>query len=200
MKIGIDTDGVLTDLYAYNYNLGKNVLKKKLVNPSGYNMEEMFGVGIGWKLIHGLKCFFQYCKEWEPREHAAEMIQKLNQDGHQLYEITARKFVMMRNPLGSYSRRLLEDWYQKHGMEFRKIVYCSESGAPQEKYKACVENNCHIMIEDKPDVAEYLIEKGIKVILFDAPYNQAVTGKLMVRVHDWLETYEVIQTIIAENN
>ena len=56
------------------------------------------------------------------------------------------------------------------------------------------------MIEDKPDVAEYLIEKGIKVILFDAPYNQAVTGKLMVRVHDWLETYEVIQTIIAENN
>ena len=200
MKIGIDTDGVLTDLYAYNNNLGKNVLKKRMINPSGYNMEEMFGVGVVWKLVYGLKYFFQYCEEWEPREHATEMIQKLNADGHQLYEITARKFVTMRNPLGVYSRRLLEEWYQRHEMAFEKIVYCSESGAPEEKYRACVENHCSIMIEDKPDVAEYLMEKGIKVVLFDAPYNQSVTGEQMVRVKDWIEAYEVIQTIIAEEN
>lgn len=195
MNIGIDTDGVLTDLYEYNYELGKEVLKRELINPKGYDVTEMFGVGRVWKMFFGLKYFFKYCKEWPPREKASEIIQLLNNEEHQLYEITARKFVTMQNPLGVYSKYLLEQWYKKHDMKFEEIILCSEKNAPEEKLRGCIYSGCRIMIEDKPDVAGLLAANGIHVLLFDAPYNRKVEGENITRVYSWQEVYESIQAI-----
>lgn len=195
MNIGIDTDGVLTDLYGFNYEIGTKVLGRQLINPSGYNLREMFGVKKSWELLFGLKYFFQYSKKWPPREKAPEMIQQLKKNGHRLYEITARKFVTMKNPLGWYSKRLLMRWYKEHGMLFDKIILCSEHGAPEEKLKGCRETACQIMIEDKPDVAEHLAASGIQILLFDAPYNQQVKGENITRVFGWEEAYEIIRRL-----
>ena len=193
MNIGIDTDGVLTDLYGYNYDLGINILKRELINPEGYDVKSMFGVSDCWQLFHGLKYFFRYCKEWPPREQAPEVIGRLNREGHQLYEITARKFVTMKNPLGRYSKNLLKQWYKTYGLEFKEIILCAEKNAPEEKLKGCLKSGCRIMIEDKPDVAELLAENGIQIVLFDAPYNQHVTGANITRVFSWQEIYELIR-------
>ena len=199
MNIGIDTDGVLTDLYGFNYEIGTKVLKKELINPSGYNLKEMYGVKKSWELFHGLKYFFSYSKNWPPREQAPEMIRQLKNDGHRLNEITARKFVTMKNPLGWYSKYLLFKWYGKYGMKFDEIIFCSEKNAPEEKLKGCIQTGCKIMIEDKPDVAELLATKGIQILLFDAPYNKQVVGENIRRVFYWQEVYEIIQGMNLEN-
>jgi len=195
MNIGIDTDGVLTDLYGFNYEIGTKVLEKELINPSGYNLKEMYGVKKSWELFHGLKCFFTYSKDWPPREQAPEMIQQLKNDGHRLCEITARKFVTMKNPLGWYSKYLLMKWYGKYEMNFDEIIFCSEKNAPEEKLKGCMQTDCKIMIEDKPDVAELLATNGIRILLFDAPYNRKVRGVNITRVYTWEEVYEKIRLI-----
>ena len=198
MNIGIDTDGVLTDLYGFNYEIGTKVIKQELINPSGYNLKEMYGVKKSWELFHGLKCFFEYSKNWPPREKAPEMIRQLKNDGHRLNEITARKFVTMKNPLGWYSKYLLKKWYDKYEMKFDEIILCSEKNAPEEKLKGCIQTGCKVMIEDKPDVAELLAANGIQILLFDAPYNQLVKGENITRVYNWEDVYEELQLIANE--
>ena len=41
------------------------------------------------------------------------------------------------------------------------------------------------MIEDKPDVALYLAERGIKVLMVDAPYNLDTKHENIIHVKDW---------------
>lgn len=195
MIIGVDCDGVLTDMSAYIYEYGEKFFKRKPVNPDGYSTSEIFDCTDKDEFLFGLRYFFTYCKKWPPRENASEIISKLKDDGHDLYEITARKFVITHNPLGWYSRYLYEHWLKKHGFDFKDIFYCSESNAPEDKLKGCLKYSAELMIEDKPDVALHLADNGIKILLFDARYNQNVNHDNIIRVYDWNDVYEKIVKI-----
>lgn len=192
MIIGVDADGVLTDMQEFNYTYGKLYFKKEIVNPNGYSVKEIFNKGPLGELMYGLKYLPKYCKEWSPRENAVEIIAKLNRDGHELHEITARKFVTFKNFIGKWSRETFEQWLKENGLEFNSIQYCSESNTPKDKLLACKKLNVDVMIDDKRDVALHLAENGIPVILFDAPYNQGLEHKNIRRVKSWAEIYEVI--------
>ncbi len=195
MNIGIDTDGVLTDLYAYNYSIGKKALKREPDNPTGYDVREMYGLSEKQEFRIGLKYFFKYCKKWPPREGAVEVIERLNSEGHQLYEITARKFVTKKNMLGWYSKHLLFRWYKRHGMHFKEIILCSEEHSPEEKLAGCIRSGVTLMIEDKPEVVELLNKNNIRVLMFDAPYNREVKGENVMRVKSWGEVEKRIREI-----
>ena len=192
MIIGIDCDGVLTDMSAYIYEYGEKWFKRKPVNLDGYSTAEIFDCTDKDEFRFGLRYFFTYCKKWPPRENASEIIRKLNNDGHTLYEITARKFVTMHNPLGWYSRYLYEHWLKKHDFDFKDIFYCSEGNAPEDKLKGCLKYSAVLMIEDKPEVALHLADNKITVLLFDTRYNQNVKHDNIIRVYDWNDVYEKI--------
>ena len=198
MKIGIDCDGVLTDMTAYICEYGEKWFKRKPVNPSGYSTAEVFGCTEKEELRFGLKYFFVYCKKWPPRSQAVEVNRKLREQGYELYEITARKFVMMKNPLGWYSRHLFKKWIKKHGFKFDGVHFCSESHSPEDKLEGCRRFQVDVMIDDRPEVVLYLANKGIKVLMVDAGYNQDVSHPNVVRVYDWNEIYEKIQSMIKE--
>ena len=195
MRIGIDADGVLTDMSKFYFEQGERYFKRKPSNPAGYSISEIFGCSAKQEFRFGLRYFVKYCKDCPPREHCSEVIAKLNREGHQLYEITARKFVTMNNPLGWYSRKLFENWVRRYQMSFEDIYYCSESSAPTDKLKGCKQFGVDLMIDDRPNVALYLAENGIKVLLFDARYNQNVEHKNIVRVDDWDDIYRRITTV-----
>ena len=195
MKIGIDADGVLTDMSAFNYEYGERYFKRKPENLNGYGVMEQFGCTKGQELRFGLRYFITYCKKWPPREGCSEVISRLNADGQELYEITARKFVTMKNPLGWYSCRMFRKWLERYGISFRDIHYCSESNSPEDKLEGCRRFGIDIMIDDKPEVVYFLAEHGIRVLMFDAPYNQGISGDNIIRVMDWEDVYRKIQTI-----
>ena len=195
MKIGIDTDGVLTDMAGFLQLTGKQYLKREPVKMQAYNIEEMFNTSKIEKLRYGMSLFLNYCKNCPPRENTQKVIEQLNKDGHELFEITARKFVTMKNPLGWYSKKLLLKWYKKHGLHFSKIVFCSEKNTGPAKAKACIEHGAKIMVEDRPEVAECLAKNGITVLLFDAPYNQNIHDQNIMRVYSWNEIYDYIKEI-----
>lgn len=48
------------------------------------------------------------------------------------------------------------------------------------------------MIFDRPEIVLYLAEKGIRVLMMDAPYNQDVQHENIVRVFGWKDVYEKI--------
>ena len=54
------------------------------------------------------------------------------------------------------------------------------------------------MMEDNPDTAMTLAGNGIKVLLFDAPYNRKAVSENLIRVKNWdeAERYLRYQNII----
>lgn len=195
MKIGIDTDGVLTDMASYLQKMGRYYLNREPSDTTAYNVEDIFCTSKWEKMRYGIPLFVNYCKKCPPREGTKRVIEKLNKEGYELHEVTARKFVTMKNPLGLYSKKLLLKWYKKHGLEFKSIVFCSEKNTGVEKTNACLNLNIKIMVEDRPEIAVKLAEDDITVLLFDAPYNQNCSGERIVRCFSWDDVYKQIKSL-----
>ncbi len=192
MVIATDADGVLTDMSEFNYTYGESFFGHKPLNPSGYTTAEIFGESKLREFLFGLRHFYDYCYRLEPRENASEVCRELCTKGHNMYVITARKFSTMKNPLGSLSRNLFRKWSNKNGLKFKKIFFCSEKNTPPQKLEYCRQISADIMIDDKPDIALYLAENGVRVLLFDAPYNKSAKHKNITRVYNWNEIYSYI--------
>lgn len=196
LVIGVDADGVLTDMSAWNIREGKKFFKKDPVNPKGYGPCDIFGVSKKDEFIFGLFNLDNYCSEEPPRVGAVEVLNKLKNEGHELHEITARKFTTFNNALGSHYRKLFENWLKQHfSGVFKSIQYCSEVDSPTDKLIACSKLGVNVMIEDKPEVAIHLANNGIKVLLVDAPYNQELEHPNMIRVKNWYQVYEQIKLL-----
>ena len=193
MIIGVDCDGVLTDMSSFILTCGELWFKRAPSNPSGYSIVDAFGCTQREEIKFGLRYFFKYCRNWPPREGAVETVSALNDESHVLYEISSRKFVTMRNPLGAYSRFLYKTWLQKNGFHFQGIYFCAESEAAEEKLAYCRDCGAELMVDDRSDVALLLAENGIPVLLYDAPYNQDFEHPNVVRVYNWNDIYNAIQ-------
>lgn len=195
MVIGIDADGVLTDMSGFNCKYGEKFFGHKPVDPAGYRTGEIFGENRTREFLFGLRYFYEYCSRLEPRENAADVCRALDSAGHSLYVITARKFSTMKNPLSSLSRNLFRSWTEKNDLPVNDILFCSEVNTPPQKLEHCRRIGADIMIDDKSDIALFLAENGMKVLLFDAPYNQETVHKNITRVRSWDE----IQQYISES-
>ncbi len=192
MIIGIDADGVLTDMAGFNREYGERFWKCKPTNPTAYKTGDMFGVGHGQEILFGIRYFNEYCRKLAPRKGAAAVNRRLNADGHGLYILSARKYATMNNPLGWLSKSMFTGWLQKNRLHFKRIFFCTEKNTPVEKFRFCKRISADIMIDDNPEVALYLAENGIKVFLFDAPYNIGIRHKNITRVHSWAEICRII--------
>lgn len=191
--VGCDADGVLTDMSGYNIREGKKYFKKEPVDPNAYHTRDIFGVSKTRETIYGLRgALNKYCKEEPPRPYSVDVITNLSNQGVEFHEITARKFVTFNNAVGKYYRHLFEEWLKKHKFNFKSIQYCSEEESPRDKLMGCSKLKVDVMIEDKPDVALYLAENGIKIILMDAPYNKDLQHENITRVYDWLQIEKIL--------
>ena len=192
MVIGTDADGVLTDMSGFNYRYGEKFFGHKPADPAGYTTAEIFGESKTREFLFGLRYFYDYCCKLEPRKNSPTVCHKLRSQGYSLNVITARKFSTMKNPLGSLSRNMFKKWTKKNGFLFDNIFFCSEKNTPVQKLDFCRRISADIMIDDKPDIALYLAEHGMKVLLFDAPYNKEAEHKNITRVYNWTEIYSFL--------
>ncbi len=195
MIIGVDCDGVLTDMSEYIFQYGEKWFKRKPENPNAFNPSKIFNCSKIQELIFGIRYFFTYCKTWPPRKYAAAAVRKLMNDGHEVYQITARKFASHENFLGRYSRNLYKKWLREHGFKFSGIFFCSDSRGPSDKMKGVRSVSADVMIDDRPDIALYLAKRNVKVLLFDNRYNKGVRHKNIIRVYDWKDAYRKLTAL-----
>ena len=73
------------------------------------------------------------------------------------------------------------------------MLFRSEVDTPPQKLSYCKRISADVMIEDNVKTALYLAENGIRVLLFDAPYNQGILHQNIVRVFSWEEIFELIK-------
>ena len=192
MIIGVDCDGVLTDMTAYIFHYGEKWFGRKPTKCNSMNPTDIFGCTRRQEIIFAMRFFFTYCKTWKPRKYARAVLRKLKQDGHELYQITARKFASGHNPLALYSRYIYKKWLREIRFDFDGLFFCSDHKGAPEKLKGIKHFSADIMIDDRPDISLYLAENGVKVLLFDTPYNKDVSHRNITRVYDWKDVYRKI--------
>ena len=62
LKVGIDADGVLTDMSEFLIREGKEFFKKQPKDSDAYSVDEMFEITKIQKIRFGLTVFDKYCK------------------------------------------------------------------------------------------------------------------------------------------
>lgn len=196
MRIGVDVDGVLTDLEAYQLKYGKKHFKDVTdIDETGYDICDIFHCTKEEREKFWTKYIWGYCLTDSPRQDAKAVIQKLVEDGHEIYILTGRSHTTEDNVRGALFRKMLEHWLEKNGISYDDIYYCSEEQSSTEKYDLCKKLGIDIMIEDKAENIN-LIKDIADVVCIRTGYNHGVVDENRVHVTTNLwDAYKVIQRI-----
>ena len=194
MRIGIDIDGVLTDIEQWQLDFGEKFFSKynkRVVNRDGYETREIFDVEDTLDDLFWNKYYKDYTTNVEVRAFASEIISKLKNEGFKIYIITARgNWLPTDNSITKDEcNNIVIDWLSKNNIKYDKIIF-----SPEDKLDICLNNNIDIMIEDKVDNINKISSK-IPVICFHAGYNKECEGKNIYRVYSWYDIYSNINKI-----
>ncbi|MDR2589980.1 MAG: hypothetical protein LBC71_03210 [Oscillospiraceae bacterium] len=194
MNIGIDVDGVLTDIQGFNRKHAPSFFKKKfnrdVVDENPYDIRDIFKCIEDEYKAYWKKYLLRYVITEPARKGAKKFIRKLHKDGHQIFIISKRVFTCQDNFLGKLMRFLMKNWLWRNGIRYDEIVFCDNDVA-HSKRTACLEKSIDIMIDDEPVNIE-VIAPIAKVICWDASYNRDCEGENIVRVRDWGEVERLV--------
>lgn len=166
MNIGIDIDGVLTDIGTFLLNEGKNFFKKEPINKNGFSIEQIFECNDIEAHNFWKNNLLKYAITEKARDGASDFTKEIHKVGGKITIITSRVYTDHDNVVGKIMRFIVEEWLKLNKIEYDNIVYCSE-----DKSQAIIENNITVMIEDNPkNIIE--LSKLTNVICMNAPYNE----------------------------
>lgn len=191
MKIGIDIDGVLTDVEEFCFEHGSKYaleLGKDLdeIKYDEYHTSDIFNWSQETDKDFWGKVFADYIENEKPRAFAKEIIEKLyKNEENEIYFITARNNERFGEDVLPVEKMTVK-WLQKNEIPYHKIFFDSK-----DKRDIILENKVDVMIEDNPKNIE-CIHDCTNVIVYDAIYNRNVSGN---RAFSWYQIYDKIQKI-----
>ena len=196
MRIGIDFDDVVTDsvnliVKLHNQHYGTDFRKDQMTH---YTVEKSWG-GSKEEWRAKLDEFFsaKNLVHLDPMAGSLAGIKALKDMGHELYIVTGR---------GSAKDDVAatEQWLIAHFPNvFKGVHYANHIAADQltvtrrEKSEICKENKIELLIDDNPRIAAECATAGIRVFLFDQPWNQGEFPAGVERVHSWDEIVEKLR-------
>lgn len=194
MRIGIDIDGVLTNFerwqidygskYSYENNIGQ------IENADSYTSDKIFGWGDDVDDEFWYEYIVEYATNEKARPFAGEVIEKLKNEGNEIYIITARYFTDKEKAEGKNMETIVSKWLKENKIYYDKLIF-----SPKDKRKICLENKIDIMIEDSEKNINELSEILEKVICFDAAYNKECKKENIIRCYSWYDIYSKIKKI-----
>jgi hypothetical protein rflaF_08320 len=189
MRIGIDIDGVLTDIEQWQLDVGGKFFSKfnkSVLNKDGYEITKIFNVSDELDSQFWNEYLYEYVTKEPSRKYASEVIKKLKDDGNEIYIVTARYLTDRNNEDGEKMRKIVVNWLAEQKIDYDEIIF-----SPEDKKENCKKYNIDIMIEDKVDNINK-ISSIIPVICFHAGYNNECKGKNIYRVYNWYDIYNLI--------
>ncbi|MDD3340903.1 MAG: hypothetical protein PHN72_01710 [Bacilli bacterium] len=193
MRIGIDIDGVLTDVdrfsmdYFNKYLVDNNISYK--IGTSHYNICCTFNVAEEVEDAFWDEYLDFYTTEEHARPCASEVIKKLKKENHEIYIITSRYLTDRNDQKGQMMRNAVKKWLSDNKISYDKIIFSVEKD--NKKTKCCLDNNIDLMIEDKPGNIMKL-STILPVICFDTNYNKKCVGNNIFRCYSWYDIYRKI--------
>jgi len=197
MNIGIDIDGVLTDIQGFNRRHAPPFFMKKFSrkvdDEAPYDIRDVFKCPEQEYKAYWKKHLLKYAIFEPARKGARKTVFKLHKDGHKIFVISKRVFTCRNDFLGKLMRFIVRNWLWRNGIFYDDIVFC-DNDVPDSKGTACLEKSIDIMVDDEPIDIE-AIAPVAKVICYDTSYNQTCKGGSIMRAYNWYEVYELIEEL-----
>jgi len=194
MNIGIDMDGVLTDIQGFNRRHAPRFFKKKfnreVADESPYDIRDIFKCPENEYKAYWKRYLLKYAIIESARKGAKKIIRQLHRDGHSIYIISKRVFTCRQDFMGKLMRFIMRNWLWRNKIYYDEIVFC-DNDISDSKRTACFEKAIDIMIDDEP-VNINAIAPITKVICFDASYNRKCEGDNILRAKNFNEVYYLI--------
>lgn len=201
MRIGIDIDGVLTDIEEVQIDYGSKFFfekgEYKGLDATKYYVSDMFKVKKSYDFEFWNSVLMDYSINGRCRNFASQVISKLRAEGYEIFIITARVADMSGYQISvEQMKENVIRWLEKSNILYDKLIFSSN-----DKSKDCIENNIDIMIEDNPTNILQL-SKLIPVICYDANYNKECRGNNITRCYSWYDIYNTLKSrsFLQENN
>lgn len=190
MRIGVDIDNVLSkfnEKLLEEYLLhDKNLRNTGIVNQNAeYIRRGMFDWSKEEEETFYSENIERIAFNLEVVENASKYIDKLRDDGHEIYIISGRANGEYSNPYD-----MTVNWLKKYNIYYDKLILTNAYNA-HEKTEFCIKNNIQIMIDDSLRVCKDAKEYCVFPLLMDTPYNRKVND--FKRVYNWKDIYEFVQ-------
>ena len=189
MRIGIDLDGVITDIARFVADYGtkfcyENNIEFKL-NAGEYDEAKALGISYEDAEKFWNKYLPYYAMKYNAREFAREVIAKLKET-NEIYIITARNEDGLPPESYGHMQEMVVNWLKHQNIAYDKIIFTKGSKLPY-----CLENNIDVMIEDSPrNILD--ISSKVPVLCFDNQYNEKMEGENITRVYSW---YDILKKL-----
>lgn len=193
MRIGIDIDGVLTNIEQFSLNYFtkycvENKIAYKIGNPS-YELSDIFNVDKSVTNDFWEKHIFYYAENENPRPYAKEVIDKLKDMGNEVYILTARWLTNQDDINGIRMREVVKKWLDKNEIYYDKLIFLKADR--ERKEDEIKDYKIDLMIEDNPNNIREL-SRITKVICYDTSYNKDCCGENIYRCYSW---YDILNYI-----
>lgn len=196
MRIGIDIDGVVTDLYAFVADyLTKFLVENEIdysVSGCDYDFAKIFGISGEIEDKFWDEYLIYYSTFVKARPFVGEVIQKLKHDGHEIIFITARYGASNDDDFGQNMRKLVREFLVNNGIYYDDLIF--SKGKNEGKVPEIKEQKIDVMIEDNPRNIEQL-SAYCKILCYDAGYNRINFGENVTRVYSWYDIYSKIKSM-----
>ena len=193
MRIGIDIDGVLTNIeefvmnYVTKYCVENNI--EYSISDSNYDYCKTFGISKETEIDFWKQYLEDYAVNEKVRPFATEIIEKLRDEGNEIYIITARWLTNRDDSIGNKMREIVKKWLYENGISYDKLIFSQAS--QERKSQEILENKIDLMIEDNPDNIKELAN-FVPVICYHAEYNKSCIGNKIIRCYSWYDIYSKI--------
>lgn len=192
MRIGIDIDGVITDMEKFLADYGSKYCVENNLPVNIKNVEYDEFKTFNWTEEEGIKFWnkniIYYATKYPAREFASKIIKKLKEDGHEIYITTARNdYGVPEEYIGKMRGEIVAKWLEENEIVYDKIIYTEGSKLPY-----VVGNYIELMIEDSPINIKDIATK-IPTFCYNSTYNEGVEGENITRVYSWYDIYDKIK-------
>lgn len=196
MRIGIDIDNVISNM---NEALLEEYLKhdKELRDTGIVNDKARIRYGMfDWTKEEEEDFYYsnieRIAKDFKLIPNSKETIDRLKQNGNEIYIITGRDNGEYTDPWG-----LTIDWLERHEIYYDKLIL-TDAYDSHAKTVECQKYNIDVMIDDNIETCLDVQKHGIRVLAMNTRTN--MTADKIDRVNNWDEIYEKIFNILNNLN
>jgi len=191
MNLGLDIDGVLTNIEEYQLKYGipyfKKHFNKDVVNEYALDVKDIFDATEEEYKKFWSKYLFPYAIKWPARKGAAEYTKWAYANGHKVYIITSRVFATKDNLMGKLMRFIVKNWLKRHHIRYEEITFCDE-----DKVAAIKKYHIDFMVDDSPKNIEAL-KDVTGMICMNAKCNEYITDEKVKRCYNFAQIMEYVK-------
>ena len=198
MNIGIDIDDTISNTYEYLFPYAQiytlDELNKEIKDVNRNAITHMYiSTFHNWSKEEQKDFFIKYydkiIKQVKPKLYAVDIINKLREEGHKIYLITAR-FQMNNFDVELETKR----WLKENNIQYDKFIMNA-----QDKVSIAKQNNIDIFVDDAIKNCADMADTGIKTFIMDSIINLNYQNDKLTRVYSWPHLYQEISNLKEVN-